>query len=231
MHPINQCQSGAMNLDDLNLNKNHHLHFGVEYSSMPVMNGNYPMIEEYLDALEAVIAKAIDEHRRVFAFRFDLHFPANEAASPRTLSNLPASKFVDSFKAKIRYNRTAAAKTSTFVHNTKVRYFWVREVGDLGRVHYHFVVLLNGNAFNWLGSYHAPGGNTANRVWEAWASALGETVENAKPLVHFPKNPSYMLVRDDPESVEAFFHRASYLCKARTKHYGLGHHGYGASRS
>jgi hypothetical protein len=220
-----------MTFDDFNVNKNHHLHFGGEYNSMPVMDGNYPMITEYLDALEGVIEKATDEYRRVFAFRFDLHFPVNVPASPNSLGNSSASKFVDSLKAKIRYNRSAAAKTSLFVHNTTVRYFWVREVGELGRVHYHFVVCLNGNAFNWLGSYHAPSGNMASRVWEAWASALGETVENAKPLVHFPENPSYMLARDDPESIEVFFHRASYLCKARTKQYGFGHHGYGASRS
>ncbi|MBL0427979.1 inovirus Gp2 family protein [Ramlibacter alkalitolerans] len=220
-----------MNYGEFNLNKNHHLHFGDEYNSMPVMDGNYPMIAEYLGALEGVIKKATAEYRRVFAFRFDLHFPRHMAASRDTLSNSPASKFVDSLKAKIQSNRAAAAKKNSFVHHTKVRYFWVREVGDLDRVHYHFVVFLNGYVFNWLGSYHAPHGNMANRVWEAWASALGETVEKAKPLVHFPENPSYMLVRDEPESVEAFFHRASYLCKARTKQYGFGHHGYGASRS
>lgn len=71
----------------------------------------------------------------------------------------------------------------------------------------------------------------ANRVCEAWASALRLSVERAKALVHFPEHPSYELRRDDPESIDSFFQRASYLCKAESKQYGYGHHGYGVSRN
>ncbi|WP_404303086.1 inovirus Gp2 family protein [Alicycliphilus denitrificans] len=216
--------------DNFNLNKNHHLHYCGEYNSMPLMEGGYRMISEYLAALNAVIVNALAQYGRIFAFRFDLRLPDCVDARPDEFSNYVASKFVESFKAKIRHNRVCASKAGSFVHDTKVRYFWVREVGDFGRTHYHFVVLLNGHAFNWLGRYQTSTGNTANRVFEAWASALGVTVESAKTLVHFPENPSYMLLRDDPESVAAFFRRASYLCKARSKEYGFGHHGYGASR-
>ena len=214
-----------------NLNKNHHPHFSGEYNSMPLMGGNCPMIREYLEALNSVVGKALSQYRRVFAFRFDLHMPADVDANSDGFCNSVVSRFIESFKAKIRHNRKCAAKTVSFVHNTVVRYFWVREVGDIGRVHYHFVVLFNGDAFNWLGRYQGSGGNTINRIWEAWASALGATVESVKPLVHFPENPSYILLRDDPKSIDAFFRRASYLCKAMTKQYGFGHHGYGASRN
>ena len=219
-----------MEYDRYNLNKNHHLAWGDEYERMPLVVGNFPMVVEFLEALYHVIDKAISSYGRVFAFRFDLHLPAIVEADADCFSNLVVSKFVESLKAKVRHNREFARKNGAHIHETRVRYFWVREVGEQGRVHYHFAVLLNGHAFNWLGSYESLGGNMANRIWGAWASALGISVEYAKPLVHFPENPSYMLRRDDPVSVAAFFQRASYLCKARTKQYGSGHHGYGASR-
>lgn len=33
----------------------------------------------------------------------------------------------------------------------------------------------------------------ANRVCEAWSSALGLSVEDGRPSVHFPQSPSYTL--------------------------------------
>lgn len=216
---------------DFEINKNHRLYSDGLYQSLPVMNGQYPMIEEYLRALHGVLDKAIHQYRRVFAFRVDLHFPAETGGRHDEFCNSVVSRFIESFKAKIRHNREVASKTGSYTHGTKVRYFWVREVGGCGRVHYHVLFLLNGDAFNWLGNYQSSAANMAHRVWEAWASALGESVERAKTLVHFPENPSYLIMRADPESVAAFFHRASYLCKAKTKKYGFGHHGYGASRN
>lgn len=213
------------------INKNHHLYFDADYRSLPVMSGNYPMIEEYLQALYDVLMKAMNQYGRVFAFRVDLHMPCDQGSASDVFCNSTVSQFIASFKAKIRHNRTVVAKSGSFFHDTSIRYFWVREVGDCGRLHYHLVFFLNGYAFNWLGNYQSSETNMANRIWEAWASALGVTVESAKTLVHFPENPVYMVFRDKPESVAALFHRASYLCKARTKQYGSGHHGYSASRS
>lgn len=212
------------------LNKNHHLHADDEYRSMPLVDGGYVMVQEYLDSLNRVMVQALQAHGKVFAFRFDLHLPSNAEASSQACSNQIVSRFIESLKAKIRHNRMTARMTCSQVHDTRVRYFWVREVGVQGRVHYHFVVLLNGHAFNWLGNYRPMGDNMANRIWEAWASALGVTVECAMSLVHFPKNPSYILFRNEFPSIQAFFQRASYLCKASTKQYGYGHHAYGASR-
>lgn len=211
-------------------NKNHHQHYDPAFRGLPVMVEHLPMVTEMLDSLHGVVSCALSQYSRVFAFRFDLHLPAWLDADPSGFSNTAISKFVDSLKAKIRHNRDRALAAAGRAHDTKVRYFWVREVGDGGRVHFHFVVLLNGNSFNWLGNYQSTGDNMAVRVYEAWASALGLNVEQARQLVTFPEHPSFMLTRDDPESVAVFFHRASYLCKVRTKHSGYGHHGYNASR-
>lgn len=212
------------------LNKNYHVHHGEQYNGLRIMGNVYPMIWEYLEALHDVVSKSLEDYSRVFAFRFDLRFPEHMQADSVESRNAVASRFIESFKAKIRHNRQSLAKNDVLYHDTKVRFLWVREVGDCARVHYHFVVLLNGHAFNCLGRYQATEGNISSRICEAWASALGEAVEQAKPLVHFPKTPAYYLRRTDPESISEFFYRASYLCKAETKLHGHGHHGYGASR-
>lgn len=220
-----------MAYEDCVLNKNLNLTYGAEFRSLPLMSSYSPMIVECLEALHGVLCKALQHNRRVFAFRFDLHLPAYIAANGEDFRDSVVSRFIASLKAKIRCNRESLASKGGQVHDTEVRYFWVREVGgNAGRVHYHFVVLLNGDAFNWLGNYDSSRPNTVNRVREAWASALGAPVDIAKPLVQFPESPSYTFCRDDPDSVRAFFYRASYLCKERTKQYGNGHHGYGASR-
>lgn len=69
-----------------------------------------------------------------------------------------------------------------------------------------------------------------NRLHEAWASALGLPVSAVSGLVHVPDNAYYFLRRDDQASIAAFFFRASYMCKAATKVYGNGGHGFGSSR-
>lgn len=229
LQPVQESEIG-MSYDNWNLNKNHRLTVDDEFNSMPLMNAHAPMVTEYLEALYAVIFKALEDYRRVFAFRFDLHLPVDVVADAGFFSNAAVSRFVASLKAKIEHNRGRVARMGEQFHDTKVRYFWVREIGESQRVHYHFVVFLNGDAFNWLGNFHSDRENMANRIWESWASALGMPTETVKPLVHFPENPSYMLQRNNPASVEEFFYRASYLCKARTKQYGYGHHGYGASK-
>ncbi len=214
----------------LGVNKNHRLHLSGDYNSMPLVSQCYPFVSSYLGVLNEVIAKALEQYSKVFAFRCDLRVPECIDAKPDVFNNDVISRFIESLKAKIKHNRQAVAKEGAYAHDTKVRYFWVREVGEQGRVHFHVVILLNGHAFNWLGTYGASGDNMANRVCAAWSSALGLAIEDGRPSVHFPQSPSYMLFRGDPQSVDAFFQRASYLCKVSTKHHGLGHHSYGGSR-
>lgn len=70
-----------------------------------------------------------------------------------------------------------------------------------------------------------------NRLVEAWASVLSLSVEAVSGLVEIPSNPYYHLNREDLAGQAEFFFRASYLCKAATKVFGDGHHGFGASRT
>lgn len=69
-----------------------------------------------------------------------------------------------------------------------------------------------------------------NRLNQAWASALGLPLHAVTGLVHIPTGARYHLHRDDHEGIARFFKMTSYLCKAATKSFENGGHGFGASR-
>jgi hypothetical protein len=213
------------------INRNLTLNFEQAYEGLPIMHGKGPFINEYLYALHRVTYRATSQYREVFAFRFDGRLPLRYPSDSFEYQNELVDRFIESFKAKIRHNRQKAFRENKYAHDSVVRYVWAREVGQGGRPHYHFAILLNKDAFCALGRY-APGiDNMYNRLHEAWASALGLPLEEVWGLVEIPDNAAYCIRGDDPASLGAFFFRASYLCKAATKVYGHGGHGFGASRT
>jgi hypothetical protein len=211
-------------------NKNLTIHYDNTYLGLPIMLEKGPFIREYLHRLHHTMVSALDQYRRVFAFRLDLRLPAGQ--SPRAISygNEAIDRFIESFKAKIRHNRQMASRENKYAHDSVVRYVWTREVGQHGRPHYHLAIFLNYDAFCSLGRFSPGRDNMFNRLQDAWASALGLQTDAVVGLVEIPKNPYYHLQRDDSKGIAEFFFRASYLCKAATKSYGNGSHGFGASR-
>lgn len=212
------------------INPNHTIHFEDHYKGLPIQFDKGPFIREYLDRLHQTVARALADHRRVFAFRFDLRFPDHLNERNFNFDNQVIDRFVESFKAKLRHNRQMAKRENVYAHDTVLRYVWTREVGQLGKPHYHFAVLLNYDAFCSIGTFEIGRDNMFNRLHEAWASALGLLVSDVIGLVNFPKNCYYHLNREDNVGIEDFFYRVSYLCKSATKIYGNGNHGFGASR-
>lgn len=210
-------------------NTNLNLHHHSTYRGFPVQTTRGPLIVEYLDRSMAVVNRTLQQYARVFAFRVDVRFPSGQCDSYFD-DNHVLERFFASFKAKIRHNRDKAREANPHAHESVVRYIWSREVGQHGVPHYHVVFLLNNDAFCTLGQYELGRANLFNRLHEAWASALGISVENAVGLVHFPDNPYYFLRREDPASIANLFYRASYLCKSDTKQYGDGAHAFGTSR-
>jgi hypothetical protein len=188
------------------------------------------MIEQYLITLHKVISESLSAYRRICAIRFDLHFPINMYAGSEAISNEVMSRFIESIKAKIRHDRNRAKLRNPYAHDTDVRYIWTREQGQDGRVHFHVALLLNREAYFGLGHFNSDLPNMYHRIKQAWASAIRIPLEHSNGLVHIPENPVYHFSRDTPEKTAEFFHRASYLCKVKTKHFGDGHHGFGASR-
>lgn len=212
------------------VNTNLHLHHAGSFRGLPVMSRHAPFIQEYLGRLHDTLLRALDEHPRTLALRFDLRLPEEELFPLWVFTNQVMPRFIDSLKAKIANDRERSHQSYGKVHHTSVRYVWARELGLTGKPHYHCVLFLNQDAYFSFGRIGSGQENTYSRIQSAWASALRLPDEDVTGLVHVPDNSTYRLRRNDAEGLEAFFHRASYLCKAATKGYGDGQHAFGCSR-
>lgn len=213
-------------------NTNLRLHYDQDFEGLPVMVDKGPFVEQYLSRLRRTIELALNDYPRVLAFRVDLSLPADVGLFTEADSNAVVSRFMESFKAKIRHNRSRAREINRYAHDSRVRYVWTREVGKRERSHYHLLILLNRDAYYTPGRLETGTDNMISRMQEAWASALGIPLEKARSLVNIPDNPVYRVDRSGEKAgqLPVLFHRASYLCKAKTKSYGDGHWGFGASR-
>lgn len=212
------------------LNSNLHLYHGCTYQGMPIQADKAPFIEEYLDLLSRTMQRALAEYPRVFAFRVDLRFPACRPIARHVSNGSAMRRFLASFNAKIDHDRKISKALYGRAHACRVRYVWAREVAGSGCPHYHLVIFLNQDAFFTLGRLTSGAENMFRRLEGAWASALGVSLGMVSGLVEIPENAVYRFGRNDLESQQALFYRASYLCKAATKHYGNFQHGFGASR-
>ena len=212
-------------------NTNLILHSGSTFQSWPVQEDKGPFIQQYLNRLQQTMQCALAQYSRVFAFRVDLRLPVGLQLADSAYTNQVIGRFIDSFKAKIAHNLSQARQLNPYAHDRKVRYVWARGQGQHDKPHYHLAILLNRDAFTALGKFETGRDNMFNRLEQAWASALGLSVEAVRGLVELPRNPCYHLNLGELGGQAEFFHRASYLCKAATKVFGDGSHGFGASRT
>ena len=211
-------------------NKNISLTLGSDYLGLPIQTYHGPLAIDYLQRLHSCLFRGLSENIRVFAFRVDLRLPHWAEYGRYLDDNSVLERFIASFKAKIRHNRSIAKNRNNYAHDTSVLYVWAREIATNGRPHYHIAILLNNDAFCTLGQFELGRNNLYNRLVEAWSSALDLLPKDALGLVEIPANHDYLIHRNDRRAIEQFFYRASYLCKAATKQYGNGCHGFGASR-
>lgn len=195
---------------------------GEQYRGYKVISSRGHLVSEYLESSYRVIENALSEHPRTFAFRVDLRIP--EGTDPHV--DL-VTRFIESFKAKIRHDRRMASERLNRAHQTSIRYIWCRERNRSMHEHFHIAILLNKDAYHTLGFYGSSQSNLASKVIEAWASALGADPEAIRNSVHFPENPSYYVY--GTEGMGELFYRVSYLCKAESKHYGVGKRAFGCS--
>ncbi|MEP9320348.1 inovirus Gp2 family protein [Pseudomonas sp. LABIM340] len=211
-------------------NTNLRLHSVSTFQGLPVMAEKGPFIEQYLSRLHNTIERSLRQYARVFALRVDLRLPLGVELPDYAYTNEIISRFLESFKAKIEHDRRRARTRYRYAHDSRVRYVWAREESRGERPHYHLLILLNGDAYFTVGKKTSSEQNIFHRLQEAWASALGLAVEEVSGLVEIPRAAGYLVSRVDEGELANLFHRASYLCKAATKSYGDGQHGFGCSR-
>lgn len=212
-------------------NANLHFTYTPVFNGLRIQEDYLPMASEYLQALYDTMHKALDDYPRVLAVRIDPVIPT-EISDRMTLEDHKGliARFTASFKSIIKHDRERKRQNG-WVPDTKVRYVWIREVGINGKPHYHFFFLLNRDAYHMPGRACSSNENLISRVSRAWCSALGIAWNPQKPLVHVPDNSYYWIKRGDMNSFQEAFYRASYLCKADTKQYGLGLRTFGTSRN
>lgn len=200
------------------------------YDGYLLMAEKGPFVEQYLEKLYQTLQCALSAYARVFTFRFDLRLPYGKPLPDDAMTNQAIQRFKASLDAQISHDREQARIRNRSSHDTCVRLFWVREIGQAGRPHYHCIVFLNRDAYRSLGHIESKCKNMYNRLELAWASALRLQVTDVRGAVHVPRESTFHLTRHDYLGHDEFFRRSSYLCKAATKHYGDGQHGCGGSR-
>ncbi|MGP9631999.1 inovirus Gp2 family protein [Halomonas sp. AOP43-A1-21] len=212
-------------------NANLHLLYNSTFNGLRIQEKYLPMASEYLQALYDTMHKALSDYPRVMAFRIEPKIPT-EISDRMTIEDHRSliARFIASLKAIIKHDRERKRQNG-WVPDTKVRYVWSREVGNNGKPHYHFLLLLNRDAYHMPGRACSPNENLISRISRAWYSALGMVWNLQEPWIHVPAHPFYWIEQNDPNSFQEAFYRASYLCKAETKQYGLGLRAFGTSRS
>lgn len=212
-------------------NRNLHLHAFDSFCGIPVLTKSLPMVTEYLGALHATLMKALRDYPRVLAVRFEPVIPTaiSDRMTVEDHKDL-IRRFIASLRAIIKHDRERKCQ-SGWAPDTKVRYAWCREIGTNGKPHYHLLLILRRDAYHMIGKACSSNENLFNRISRAWHSALGLEWNREQPLIYVSDHPMYWIDRGNDEQFNEAFHRASYMCKADTKHYGNGMRAFGTSRS
>lgn len=190
----------------------------------------YTYNSQYQQSFLAVINYAVQEFPRTFALRVDLHFPSYYTYGD---SNKEITRFIESLKAKVEVD--CKNKNQDWNHNwcNRLRYIWVREIGELNhRKHYHVLLLLNKDFYYSAGMFDSRT-SLAGLIQQAWCSALRIGRPQCKGLVHFTENGFNVLninQRDYSQQLTMLLNRMDYLAKDHTKSYHDGYRSIGMSR-
>lgn len=196
------------------------------------------------DKVISVINRALADHPRTIAIRFDLRFPWDLLDSlyydsPTQYFRADReviTRFFKSLKSKINHSLSKRKREGKRVHPTSIRYIWCREIKDSIHCHYHVLILLNKDTFQSPGNYRLINSGVSGMVYSAWASAIGLSLEDAESLVHFPDNASYTINKNaDRHTFEEDYHslvsRTLYLAKEFSKYTADGGRSFGTSQN
>ncbi|CAH0526277.1 inovirus Gp2 family protein [Vibrio hippocampi] len=203
------------------------------------VNSNHDFNEVYLRSVHKVLSSALNEHPRTLMFHVVLRYPENQLGGIEG----SISRFINSFREKIKADCERKTRLHKNVHRTSIRYVWCREYSESMKEHFHVFFLLNNDTYFRLGNYFSPKeGHLTWMVNTAWASAINISWENMPGLVEFAGcktinarriASSHVKERDGVlrDSFESAFHWMSYLCKVATKAYGDSVRNFGCSRN
>ncbi|MGJ3448483.1 inovirus Gp2 family protein [Enterobacter sp. PTB] len=195
----------------------------------------------HLQRIEETIDKALATHARITALRIDLHAPLLDPDNMKydevifaDTDSYVISRFIASLKAKIKACIKAKKKAGIRVHETTVHFVWVREfTSDSSRKHYHVLLLLNKDTFNYVGNFNEDKGTLLTFIHQAWMSALRLNYPDYRHLVHFPRKGCFYVYAKDGKSGEVYknlIYASSYMAKVKTKFHGDNERNFGCSQ-
>lgn len=196
------------------------------------------------DKVISVINRALADHPRTIAIRFDLRFPWDlldplyyDSPSQNFRADREViTRFFKSLKSKVEYSLIKRKRECKRVHPTSIRYIWCREINDSVHCHYHVLILLNKDTFQSPGNYRLINSGLSGMIYSAWASAIELSIEDAYRLVHFPENASYIVNKNTDrhtfeEDYNSLVNRALYLAKTFSKYTADGGRSFGTSQN
>ncbi|MBL4833953.1 MAG: inovirus Gp2 family protein [Pseudomonas sp.] len=213
-------------------NTNQTLFLEPTYKGFAVQTHKGPLILNYLKRLHRVFGAALNQYSSLYVVRLDLHFSRCDDLPDDARTNVPIERFFSSLRAKLDWRDDSIRRAHGRVNRHGMRYAWAREMGpESQRPHYHVVLILNRSAFQRLGNYADPNVPGLYKMClEAWASAIYQPRDLAKGLVSVVDGGQWHLNRVGQAPYREAFFASSYLCKARSKVYELGFHGFNCSR-
>ncbi|MEN0630922.1 inovirus Gp2 family protein, partial [Phytobacter ursingii] len=154
---------------------------------------------DYQQAFYDVIRNAVDEFPRTLALRVDLRFPRRYQYGD---SNKEVTRFIESLKAKLLVDCQRKNRRWKRNRSNRLRYVWVREVGELNRrKHYHVLLMLNKDFYHGAGNYNADDSLYA-LIQQAWCSALGLDSDQYAALANMTENGCFYLNRKSPNHMQ-----------------------------
>jgi hypothetical protein len=195
------------------------------YKNYPINSGQddeFPMNSVILEQIYKRFEYMTTRLSQCLLIRFDLHLPNQEYPCPLA-ENRQVSEFFNQLvhknlkerKPKPDRKKPVSSKVVSIKPLTKhrhVQYFWVREIGDSEKAHYHCWIMLDRHITQSAGSHRDQTGfyGLAMPLWSEISGGgfLSGTKDNV---------PKWGLhVRNDIERDSAFY-AISYLAKARDK--------------
>lgn len=201
---------------------------------------------DYVQGIINTMGNALDQYPRLLAIRVDLRFPDEEECPDCPTQCYTASavitRFINSVKAQIKADIKRKRKAGKRTLTCNVRFVWVREFNQEGsKKHYHVLLLLNKDAYAWLGKIEQSPDNAFNQsvfnmVVRAWIRAIKrEYTENKYVgLIHIPLSGFYQLNRNNryfEDTYEDLTSRAIYMAKEYSKDNSDGQRNFGCSQN
>jgi len=202
-----------------------------KHNGCPVFHDRGPLITQYLDGIRDTLDKALNEFSEVVVYRFDLRFPHwVDADDARELPKELITNFWGSVVSQVQSAVVQISKSVGGIPYSRVRNIWCKELPRIAWTpHYHAALILDVDLFEGLCQFMCEN-VIEDIVKEAWARAIGVSVDESPNSVWIPDNNIYRVSNGDENSFEDAYYRLSYLAKSSTKQYHDNSRWFGCTR-